>query len=290
MQSHSLRIGLEDGRVLHARTWGDADRQEKPVCLLIHGVAESSHTWDLFAPTLTDAWCPVAVDLPGHGESSWHPECNYGVAAFAHDIAAMLQRLRVNSVALLGHSLGGQVAIELTAWQDIRALGLLLVESAPEVPADAVTHLREAYSQSLRSYTSVAEFEAEMCAARPWTEPDVIRGYAAHALRQQDCGWKVRSDPRLLDGIDIGTPLVARRLWDLLSRVECPVRLVRGATSGFVSPSLARRVTETARAQTPLQVAAAGHGVMLDNPSRFAEVAHDFLSHLAQQSLVEHHI
>jgi len=287
MQSRSLRIGLDDGRVLHARTWGETDRREKPVCLLIHGVAESSHAWDLFAPTLADSWYTLAIDLSGHGESSWHPEGNYDIAAFAHDIGALLQRLQINSVALLGHSLGGQIAIELTAREDIHVLGLLLVEAAPEVPPDAVRHIREAYRQSLRSYASVAEFEAEMCAARPWTTPDVVRGYAVHALRQQDCEWRVRSDPRLLDGIDIGTSLVALRLWDLLSRVTCPVRLVRGATSGFISRSLAERVTETAQAQASLQVTAAGHGVMLDNPSRFAEVAHDFLSRLTQQDIVE---
>jgi pimeloyl-ACP methyl ester carboxylesterase len=82
-----------------------------PALLLIHGIGDSSDTWRDLVPVLARDHTVIAPDLLGHGRSE-KPRADYSIAAFANGIRDLLSVLGVERVTVVGHSLGGGVAMQ----------------------------------------------------------------------------------------------------------------------------------------------------------------------------------
>ena len=103
---------------LAVRSWPGGD----PGALLLHGLASSSHIWDLVAPRLSTAGVRVvAYDQRGHGESG-KPSSAYGFDRTTADARAVIRATRLRVPVVVGHSWGANVALEL-ADRNPRALG-----------------------------------------------------------------------------------------------------------------------------------------------------------------------
>ena len=83
-----------------------------PTILLIHGIAGSSTTWRAVMPALADHYTVIAPDLLGHGHSA-KPRGDYSLGAYASGVRDLLVVLGHERVTLVGHSLGGGVAMQL---------------------------------------------------------------------------------------------------------------------------------------------------------------------------------
>ena len=81
--------------------------------LLIHGMAGSSATWRAVLPQLSKKYRVVAPDLFGHGESA-KPRGDYSLGAFAAWLRDLLDELGITRATVVGHSLGGGVAMQFT--------------------------------------------------------------------------------------------------------------------------------------------------------------------------------
>ena len=98
-----------------------------PALLLIHGLASSSHIFDLVAPLLTSSFRVVAYDQRGHGLST-KPGSGYGHASVAADAAAVIRGLRLGPAILLGHSWGGSVVLEVAVRYPRDVAGAILLD------------------------------------------------------------------------------------------------------------------------------------------------------------------
>ncbi len=106
-----------------------------PPLLLIHGVGDSSETWLDVLPRLAEHHTVIAPDLLGHGESA-RPRADYAVAAYACGMRDLLGVLDVDRVSVVGHSLGGGIAMQFAYQFPERCERLVLVGSGgigPEV-------------------------------------------------------------------------------------------------------------------------------------------------------------
>ena len=83
-----------------------------PVILLIHGIGDNSTTWEAVQAKLAQRFTVIAVDLLGHGQSD-KPRADYSVAAYANGMRDLLKLLGIERVTVVGHSLGGGVAMQL---------------------------------------------------------------------------------------------------------------------------------------------------------------------------------
>jgi pimeloyl-ACP methyl ester carboxylesterase len=99
-----------------------------PPLLLIHGIGDSSRTWDEIMPTLARNHLVVAPDLLGHGDSD-KPRADYSVAAYANGMRDLLSALGIDRATLVGHSLGGGVAMQFAYQFPDRTERLVLVAS-----------------------------------------------------------------------------------------------------------------------------------------------------------------
>jgi pimeloyl-ACP methyl ester carboxylesterase len=111
------------GQEIHYRLAGKG-----PLLVLLHGIAGSGATWEQVIPRLARHHTVLAPDLVGHGQSG-KPEGDYSLGAYANGIRDLLDALGLGSGILVGHSLGGGVALQFAYQFPRRCKGLVLVTS-----------------------------------------------------------------------------------------------------------------------------------------------------------------
>lgn len=119
---------LSDGRTLHFLEAGP--RSDRPI-VFIHGLGGSLSSWQLVMGGLAEGHRMTAIDLPGHGNSSkTEPDtAEYSVTGLAGDVAAALSAGKRKPSVIVGHSLGGAVAIQLATEHPELVAGLVLIDS-----------------------------------------------------------------------------------------------------------------------------------------------------------------
>ncbi len=104
------------------------DTGQGPAVLLIHGIGGSSSTWEALLPHLSARYRVIAPDLLGHGQSD-KPRGDYSLGAFAVWLRDLLDQLGVARVTLVGHSLGGGVAMQFAHQHPDYCERLVLISS-----------------------------------------------------------------------------------------------------------------------------------------------------------------
>ena len=108
--------------------------------LLIHGIGDNSNTWSTVQPKLAQRFTVVAPDLLGHGKSD-KPRADYSVPAYANGMRDLLSVLDIDRVTVIGHSLGGGVAMQF-AYQFPQLVDRLILVGAGGVTKDVNIALR----------------------------------------------------------------------------------------------------------------------------------------------------
>jgi pimeloyl-ACP methyl ester carboxylesterase len=111
-----------------------------PAILLIHGIGDNSTTWDTVQSKLAQRFTVIAPDLLGHGKSD-KPRADYSVAAYANGMRDLLSVLDIEQVTVVGHSLGGGVAMQF-AYQFPQLVERLILVGAGGVTKDVNIALR----------------------------------------------------------------------------------------------------------------------------------------------------
>lgn len=113
----------------------------EPVFLCLHGLVDTLSIWDRLAGPLAERGRVVRVDQRGHGESD-APPGPYAREDLAHDAASLLRALAIDRAILVGHSMGGIVAMTAALAHPERVAGLVLLGTASRCSA-AVAHWYE---------------------------------------------------------------------------------------------------------------------------------------------------
>lgn len=200
-----------------------------PAVVVLHGLLGSSRNWQSAGAALA-ARGPrvIALDLRNHGESPWDDACGHG--EMAGDVAAWLDRAALGPVHLLGHSLGGKVAMRLAVERPELVARLTVVDIAPR---DYPGRLRAEFAAMRQlDLTSVASRRDADIALAAWVPDWGQRQFLLTNLGQAPSGawvWKVnfRALEAALPGL-LANPLQAGR------RFEGPARLIRGGKSDYV--------------------------------------------------------
>lgn len=111
-----------------------------PALLLIHGIGDNSTTWTTVQSKLAQRFTVIAPDLLGHGKSD-KPRADYSVAAYANGMRDLLGVLDIEKVTVVGHSLGGGVAMQF-AYQFPQLVERLILVGAGGVTKDVNVALR----------------------------------------------------------------------------------------------------------------------------------------------------
>ena len=113
-----------------------------PPILLIHGITSSARTWRAVMPALAENHEVIATDLLGHGRSA-KPRGDYSLGGYASGLRDLLSILDIGRVTVVGHSLGGGVAMQF-AYQFPDRLGRLVLVDSGGLGNEVAFYLRAA--------------------------------------------------------------------------------------------------------------------------------------------------
>jgi pimeloyl-ACP methyl ester carboxylesterase len=247
------------------RAWGDP---AAPTVVLLHGGAAHSGWWDHSAPFLADRFRVLAPDLSGHGDSDWRPD--YSLDTWADELAAVIEEHASPGPLLVGHSMGGHVALTFAQRAADKLSGVIIVDSElrrrddPPRPRPWSTEgPRRALHPDQATILSRFRTMPDEC----WAPPAVLRDVARQSVVRHADGWSWKFDRRFSDHVPL-------RMEDL-APLSCPVLVVRGER-GLVDDAMATAAATRLRpnlASASLAtscVAGAGHHVPLEEPQQLA--------------------
>jgi pimeloyl-ACP methyl ester carboxylesterase len=283
MEPTSRRLPGTHGLTLHALEWSS----EGTLLLFLHGFSNDAHVWDPVAPAFTAHYRVIALDHRGHGDSDRDPEGRYDHETMARDVNAVLESLGVSRVVLVGHSLGGRVAMRFAGLFPEKVAGLVIVDSAPELDARGTTRIRLDVQQQDPSFASRKDYERVLARQYPATRAELLAKLAVHWTRERPDGrFELKLDPAFMRGrkgvseeeLARWSAEEAKHLWGALEKLPCPALVVRGAASDVLSADVADKMADDVLKQGKLEVIPrAGHSVMLDNPEAFEKALSAFV-------------
>jgi pimeloyl-ACP methyl ester carboxylesterase len=133
VQDDIVTVPTVQYRVIHGYRRAFVHCGRGPAILLIHGIGDNSDTWRELIPKLARHFTVIAPDLLGHGRSE-KPRADYSVAAYANGMRDLISVLDIERVTVVGHSLGGGVAMQFAYQYPERCERLVLVSSGGVCP------------------------------------------------------------------------------------------------------------------------------------------------------------
>ena len=250
--------------------------------VLLHGVQGRWQTYLPVMPALTLRWHVFALDLRGHARSGRVPG-RYRIVDYADDVAAFLRQRASGPAVVVGHSLGGYIAIRLAGAAPDLVARMVLEDPGLEDPAfDSPQRLAAQLTVPpmvlglgrdgrLGPVGGRAPAPARRVAAE--LDATTQRSRAAQ-LSQLDPGTLAAAlDQSLFDGYDEG---------DLLGRISCPVLLLQGdvALGGALSDAAAAQAAGRLADCAHVRVVGAGHGIKGAQPAAYVRLVNEFLESL----------
>lgn len=261
-----VRTAGEQG--LSGLAWGDAE----PEVVFLHGGGQNAHTWD--AVILHLGHPALAIDLPGHGHSSWRADRDYRPAPNAVAVAQAIAALAPRARLVVGMSLGGLTTIRLMAGFPELVRAAMVIDASPR-PISGLAAMQPedrgatALITGSRRFDSLEQMVGAAVALSPRRSTAAVeRGVRHNAVQDPDGSWRWRYD--VLDIVTGHATSDSTALWGDLEDSTAPVTLVRGGASAFVSEKQVREFLMRRPDARVEVVARAGHSVQSDEPQALA--------------------
>ena len=254
---------------LHHQTLG----QGQPL-ILLHGLFGSSDNWGAVAKHFSQHYQVISVDLRNHGESPHNASQSY--VDMADDLLELCDMLNLDRIHLLGHSLGGKVAMQFATRHPDRVEKLIVVDMAMRAYADAHTHLIDAMMAiDLSTLQNRSEADKALSSAIPQA---MVRQFLLMNLiksginaSESNLAWRIN-----LAALKANYPKLQHAVCEN-SHYEKSCLFIRGEHSDYVQDAdIAQIKTHFTNAQfTSLPT---GHWVHAEQPQAFIEVVDSFLA------------
>ena len=278
--SHSF---LSQRLKLNYVDWGN---HGAPILLLVHGGRDHARSWDWVARALRNDYHVIAPDLRGHGDSSWSPDGAYTLPFLVADLAQLIHQIPQEKIAIVGHSLGGAVALRyaglfperVSKMAAIEGIGLWGEDLPPlHVRFRKFAEERRALSgRAPRRYATMDEALERMRVENTHLSEAQARHLTTHGVIRNEDGsfsWKFDNYVRSIYPVDMSNE-EQRALW---RRIECPVWLIHGQDSWADHPEIGGRSFEFRHVRVT-SYDRAGHWVHHDRFDAFTSDLRGFLA------------
>ncbi|MCU1527473.1 MAG: alpha/beta hydrolase fold protein [Frondihabitans sp.] len=257
-----------EGRDVSFLVWGDT----APEVAFLHGAGLNAHTWD--ATILSLGRPAVAVDLPGHGDSSWRDDADYRPETMAPAVLAALGAAGFLGGLVVGHSLGALTALALLHLQPEIATGVVLVDMSPGIRKEDSQQVRGflAGEQVFRSREDIVD--RALAHGIGSSREQLARGVVLNTriLPSGNVIWK-HHFANLSDGLEAATG-DATIHWPVLENAAVPLLLIR-ATHGYLSPEVVGEFQRRVPLADVVEIEA-GHNAHEQDPVGLATLIRDW--------------
>lgn len=247
------------------------EQGEGEVLVLLHGFCGSSAYWENLAPLLAASFRVIMPDLRGHGASD-APLGAYTIEQMADDVALLLEALGVEKYVVLGHSMGGYIALSLAQRYNSRLSGFGLIHSTAYPDSDEAKEKRLKAVATINS-EGITSFIDGLVPGL--FAPESLDKLPAAVDRVKELGYKTPPQGA------IGAAMAMREREDrrdVLSAAPIPVLLAAGEKDGAVPPE--RTFTTDKEHVTKAVIHGAGHMSMYEEPQQLAGIIKQFVSGL----------
>jgi pimeloyl-ACP methyl ester carboxylesterase len=244
-----------------------------PAVVMIHGFGAAIDWWDEIAPALATDHRVIRIDLIGHGGTA-APASGYTIPRQAELVAAVLDRLGIDRVTVIGHSMGGEVAIALAERNPARIAAVILIDSPPTAETTFTIMTDAAMTSVLGELLS--HFETDNAIRR-----GLAQGFAAGFPVPE----KFVADLKQLtytafrsaheDSIVYRTSKPTNQRLAALAPVP-PLLALTGTEDAIVPPEHAKYFAEVPGAKI-VMIEGSGHSPMVEKPAKTLELIRSFL-------------
>ncbi|MBD2859520.1 alpha/beta hydrolase [Spongiibacter sp. KMU-158] len=248
-------------------------KQGAPVIVMIHGYTSDRTVWARFAKYFTDDYDVIIPDLAGHGETPYDPSLSYTQQAQAERIAALLDRLGIEKVHLIGNSMGGYISAYFAIAYPERTLSAAMVDPAGVIsPTPSEMDKLLAKGENAFEISSFEDFKNfyPMTMAQPPFLPKIVLDAKAEEYMQ-------RRERYARIGNDIHTE---PRLTDRLHKLQAPSLLIWGDQDRLIDVSAVAVWTREVPAMKVEVMKGYGHMPMVEAPAESASIYREFLGEL----------
>jgi pimeloyl-ACP methyl ester carboxylesterase len=254
---------------LHVRTYGDGAR---PAIVMLHGLFGSSTNWGSVARQLAGRYFLLVPDLRNHGQSPHHPDSGY--PAMVDDLLGLLDQHGLADATLVGHSMGGKVAMHLALTHPQRVTGLAVVDMAPVRYTHNFAGVLAGFNAvDLTAIHSRTDADAQM--AKHVTGSGV-RAFLLQNLVKRSAGWAWRLN---LDALAAAQrEITGFPPQPAGAQFAGPTSFIYGDQSDYVTPAYLSQIQRYFPDAVQCQVAQAGHWVYADQPQGFMSCLVEFLT------------
>ncbi|XKM12557.1 alpha/beta fold hydrolase [Orbaceae bacterium ac157xtp] len=223
--------------------------------ILLHGLFGSLDNLGVLARAFSDNYQTIQVDLRNHGHSFWSDEMNYSL--MAHDVLALIDSLSLNNVILLGHSMGGKVAMELTKIIPHQIAQIIILDIAPVAYSDSelslvFNELNQVFEQNLHDKATIHAFLGQNL-SEPTTQ-FLLKSY-------KDGKW-------LFNFSALKSNLPNILSWQAGEPYFKPILFLKGEHSNYICQKQTAEMLQQFPYALIQTIANAGHNVHFENPEQ----------------------
>ena len=244
-----------------------------PPILLLHGFGAAINWWDDIAPALASHHRVIRLDLIGHGGTA-APTRGYSIPRQAQLAAAALDRLDIGHVTVIGHSMGGEVAIGLAELQSARIDRMILIDSPPTADT-SFTIMTKIYLMPIIG-EMLSHFQSDAAIRRGLSQgfaPNFIipEKFVADLRQLTYCAFRKAHN----ESIAYRT---SRPPYDRLAALKPspPLLVIFGSLDAIVPPEHANLFERVPGVKIAM-IEGAGHSPMVEAPAKTLKLIEDFL-------------
>jgi esterase len=244
----------------------------KPL-IILHGLLGMSDNWIMPAKELSKTYQVILPDLRNHGNSPHSDDFN--LQLLADDIVELIRTLGYGKVMLLGHSLGGRIAISIALQHPLLIEKLIVVDIAPRRYSGnkSISNLLEVMSRvDFNTLKTLADIEDFLAKYLP--DPKVRNQAMKNLKRREDHGFEWKANlPVIIKDIE---SLMAPVLEDV--EFTKPVLFIKGGRSDFITDEDMKHIFRYFPNAKVYTIANADHWVHVEEPELFLEEVNAFLN------------
>lgn len=271
--------------------------QSQDVLVFIHGWLLSRHYWNLLIQQLSSEYQCLTYDLRGFGSSQLPreieeviPLTSYSLSSYAKDLGHLLEELNLTNVWLVGHSLGGSIAIWGANHLSDRVKGVICVNAGGGI------YLKEEFERFRTAGQQIVKLRPRWLSCIPFLELAFMRAGTARSLSRQWARQRlidfVTAHPEAALGslLESTTEVEVHRLPQIISKLKQPVYFITGTQDTIMEPQYVKHLASFHPlfgecGNNVFEIPDCGHLAMVEQPQEVSAILRSILSSNTQSGV-----
>lgn len=265
-------ISSKGFHTLAYRHWGSQlaidDEGSKTPVMCLHGLTRNSRDFDYLAKELSMDRRVICPDTVGRGNSDWLRDSeDYNLSQYNLDVTVVAADSALDVYDIVGTSLGGLMGMILSGMDRSKIRRLVVNDIAPEIPMWALQRLSKYLGENplFENLKDVEQYMQEKYAPIKPMKKKHWKKMARHGTMQTSEGYRLAYDPSIAENYRRYWLLMYFNIWEFWEKIQCPVLVLRGMESDFLTEALMNRMQDSLPHAEFMEFEGVGHTLSLNS-------------------------